>query len=146
MYRIFYNQDCAMYGVEQQVTDYMGTRYVQVLPPRKTQGARRGQSAYTHYMGIAIKWVNELQRLQRMNISVQRQALLCQRIGQLYISPCSDINITSTLIHLYYKAISQRLIIAMFNSVYSGNAIKQGISIGFENRELVWKIEKYYCN
>jgi hypothetical protein len=65
MYKVFYNPDCAMYGVQKKITDYMGTRYVQVLPPHKRQGARHGQSAYTHYMGVAIRWVNELQRIQR---------------------------------------------------------------------------------
>jgi hypothetical protein len=64
--RVFYNPDCAMYGVEKLITDYTGTHYTQVLPPHKTWGARHGQSAYTHYKGVAIRWVNELQRQQRI--------------------------------------------------------------------------------
>jgi hypothetical protein len=61
MYKVFFNPDCQMYGVQKKITDYMGTRWTQVLPPKKSYGARNGQSAYTVYKAVAERWVKELQ-------------------------------------------------------------------------------------
>lgn len=47
-----------MYGVE--TWNEYGNFWQQVLPPRKTQGARHGQSAYTYYKGVAERWLKEL--------------------------------------------------------------------------------------
>lgn len=59
-YRVFFSNDCLMWGVEKLITDYMGTRYVQVLPPRG-KGGRKGQSAYTYYEGVAKRWLKDLE-------------------------------------------------------------------------------------
>lgn len=60
-YRVFYSNDCLLYGVQKEVTDYRGTYWTQVLPPRKTQGARKGKSAYTIQRATAEKWLKQLQ-------------------------------------------------------------------------------------
>lgn len=64
MYKVFYNPDCAMYGVQKFIKDNGSGRknyWTQVLPP-KNKGARKGKSAYTHYKAIAEKWILELER------------------------------------------------------------------------------------
>lgn len=64
-YKVFYSQDCLMYGVQvwRRNINYKGdpARWTQVLPPRKTYGARHGQSAYTQYKGVAERWKKELE-------------------------------------------------------------------------------------
>lgn len=61
-YRVFYNNDCLMYGVEKQMLSDSGriNFWQQVLPPNN-KGARRGKSAYTHYKGVAERWLKELE-------------------------------------------------------------------------------------
>ena len=63
-YRVFYSEDCLMYGVQALKSDinYKGdpARWSQVLPPRG-KGGRKGQSAYTYYRGVAERWLKELQ-------------------------------------------------------------------------------------
>lgn len=56
-YKIFYNRDCQMYGVQKY--NEQGNFWQQVVPPRNC-GARRGQSAYTCYRGVALRWLEEL--------------------------------------------------------------------------------------
>ena len=51
---VFYNPDCAMYGIERKGSG-------QILPP-KGKGARRGQSAYTHYKATAQKWADAMNK------------------------------------------------------------------------------------
>lgn len=58
-YRVFYDKDCMMYGVEKW--NNQGKFWQQVLPPRKPQGARKGQSAYTCYKAVAERWMKSLQ-------------------------------------------------------------------------------------
>jgi len=58
-YRVFYSEDCMMYGVEKW--NQHGKFWQQVLPPRG-KGARHGKSAYTYYEGVAKRWMNELQK------------------------------------------------------------------------------------
>lgn len=103
-YRTFYNPDCDMYGVQRYITEYGQKKWVQVLPPRKTQGARHGQSAYTHYEGTAIKWLHELQAQDRLRYL--RNELRLERIsyGELaeleslreYIAP-SDVELLEAI-------------------------------------------------
>ena len=64
-YRVFYNKDCLMYGVQVFVPEYCGRRnyWTQVLPPAN-KGGRKGQSAYTYYKGVAERWLKELQQEQ----------------------------------------------------------------------------------
>ena len=67
--RVFYNPDCDMYGVQQYINSYIlhtGNdktkqikKWTQIVPP-KGKGARRGQSAYTHYEAVAERWMKEL--------------------------------------------------------------------------------------
>lgn len=57
-YRVFYSNDCMMYGVEKW--NQHGNFWQQVLPPQG-KGARHGKSAYTYYKGVAQRWLNELQ-------------------------------------------------------------------------------------
>lgn len=59
-YQVFYSKDCDMYGVRKW--NDRGKFWQQVLPPRKTQGARNGQSAYTCYKGVAQRWLKELKQ------------------------------------------------------------------------------------
>lgn len=59
-YRVFYNSDCGMYGIEKYIIDNGSGRklfWQQVLPPKKTYGARNGQSAYTEYKKVAERWL-----------------------------------------------------------------------------------------
>ena len=66
-YRVFYSEDCLMYGVKKLVTGYSysteGAKWVQVLPPQG-KGGRHGKSAYTHYKGVAERWLKELEAQQ----------------------------------------------------------------------------------
>ena len=58
-YRVFFNRDCIMYGVEKLIEDNGSGRkmfWQQVLPPNG-YGARKGASAYTHYKGVAERWL-----------------------------------------------------------------------------------------
>lgn len=52
-----------MYGVQAFTRNgsYEPKRWMQVLPPKKTYGARHGQSAYTRYKSVAERWVKEYQ-------------------------------------------------------------------------------------
>ena len=63
-YRVFFSNDCLMYGVQKQVKNYSyigeQPKWVQVLPP-KNKGARHGKSAYTYYKGVAERWLKELE-------------------------------------------------------------------------------------
>lgn len=63
-YRVFYSNDCMMYGVQalKSGVNYRSEppKWVQVLPPLG-KGARRGQSAYTYYKGVAMRWLKELE-------------------------------------------------------------------------------------
>lgn len=63
-YRVFFSNDCLMYGVQKQVKGYRyisePTKWIQVLPP-KGKGARHGKSAYTYYEGVAKRWLKELE-------------------------------------------------------------------------------------
>lgn len=64
-YRVFYSNDCMMYGVEKLVTDNGSGRkmfWQQVLPPNNC-GARNGDSAYTHYKGVAERWLQYYNKL-----------------------------------------------------------------------------------
>jgi hypothetical protein len=60
IYRVFFSKDCMMYGVQELRANinYQGDppRWIQVLPP-EGKGARRGQSAYTYYKGVAERWL-----------------------------------------------------------------------------------------
>lgn len=58
MYRVFFNKDCMMYGVER--FNRHGNFWQQVLPP-SGKGGRSGRSAYTYYEGVAKRWLKELQ-------------------------------------------------------------------------------------
>ena len=60
LYKVFYSDDCMMYGVYKFVEN--GNFWQQMLPPRKTYGARHGQSAYTRYKGVAERWLKEYER------------------------------------------------------------------------------------
>lgn len=64
-YRVFYSEDCQMYGVQayKSNVNYTGDppRWVQVLPPKNTYGARNGKSAYTNYKGVAERWLKILE-------------------------------------------------------------------------------------
>ncbi len=64
-YQVFFSKDCMMYGVQAWRADinYTGdpARWTQVLP-QKGKGARRGQSAYTYYKGVAERRKKELER------------------------------------------------------------------------------------
>lgn len=54
-YRIFYNKDCAKYGVQRFGDlwgDGMGDRWQQVL--------HYGRPAYTKYEGVAKRWMNDI--------------------------------------------------------------------------------------
>lgn len=68
-YKTFYSRDCLMYGVQalKANVNYTGdpARWVQVLPPQG-KGARRGQSAYTYYKGVANRWKTELEARDRL--------------------------------------------------------------------------------
>lgn len=54
-YKVFYNPDCQMYGVQKQANGF----WQQVLPPRGA-GARHGKSAYTYYKAVAERWSRQL--------------------------------------------------------------------------------------
>lgn len=59
-YRVFFSRDCMMYGVEKLIEDNgRGMFWQQVLPPNGC-GARRGASAYTHYEGVAKRWLKTI--------------------------------------------------------------------------------------
>lgn len=84
-YRVFFSQDCMMYGVQKQVRGMAAgyrnapARWVQVLPPKKSYGARHGQSAYTQYEGVAKRWKRELEARDRLE--VLRRELRAERIS-----------------------------------------------------------------
>lgn len=84
-YRVFFNSDCMMYGVQKRVSGisagYRGApaRWTQVLPPKKSYGARHGQSAYTNYKGVADRWLKELEARDRLE--VLRRELRAERIS-----------------------------------------------------------------
>ena len=62
-YRVFFSNDCMMYGVEKLIIDNGSGRkmfWQQVIPP-KGKGGRRGQSAYTHYEDVARRWLKEME-------------------------------------------------------------------------------------
>ena len=63
-YRVFYSNDCLMYGVEMLVSGYSYSteppKWIQIKPPRNN-GARNGKSAYTYYKGVAERWLKELE-------------------------------------------------------------------------------------
>lgn len=61
-YRVFYSNDCLMYGVEMFIKEYCGRKnyWIQIKPPRNN-GARNGKSAYTYYKGVAERWLKELE-------------------------------------------------------------------------------------
>lgn len=58
-YKVFFNKDCNMYGVQKLVNDYRGEHWIQVLPPQG-KGGRGGKSAYTRYKAVAERWMKEL--------------------------------------------------------------------------------------
>lgn len=64
-YRVFYSNDCLMYGVQAYKSGINYStepaRWIQILPPRG-KGARHGKSAYTYYKGVAERWIRELQK------------------------------------------------------------------------------------
>ena len=68
-FRVFFNEDCMMYGV-QELVNYgyevpeRSKKWTQVLPPKKSYGARHGKSAYTAYKKVAERWKLELERVK----------------------------------------------------------------------------------
>lgn len=53
-YKVFYNPDCQKYGVQKLITDYMGTRWHQVLT--------RKQQCYTRYEKVAERWLEDIKK------------------------------------------------------------------------------------
>lgn len=67
MYKVYYNEDCQKYGVQKQITDYMGTRWTQILIYKGKEvapfqvGAGKAH-CYTPYEAVAKRWLNSLQQ------------------------------------------------------------------------------------
>lgn len=64
-YKVYYNEDCQMYGIQKQVTDYRGTYWTQILihnnkeiAPFQING--KYVKCYTSYKGVAERWLSEL--------------------------------------------------------------------------------------
>lgn len=65
-YKIFYNRDCMKYGVQKRITDYMGTRYTQILIKGNKEvvpGATGNKrvKCYTPYKAVAQRWIEQVQ-------------------------------------------------------------------------------------